>query len=194
MLIYGLAHLQAVLRAYAGHYNGHRPHQSRQQRPPDQNGPLCRVVHGHIADGVRPPGRSVCTVGFPRTATDRPRQPRPASIPKARRTTCLSPGVMPCQGHVREISSRSIAAPGHPAARGDPPYLSQAGDELGDLGEQFCDCRVGVLGEGDDGQVWGVGESLGRELHGERAASPSLSGVCPFRAQGGVQAGCAVGG
>jgi putative transposase len=40
MLMYGQAHLQAVLRAYAGHYNGHRPHQSRQQRHPDQNGPV----------------------------------------------------------------------------------------------------------------------------------------------------------
>jgi hypothetical protein len=33
MLIYGEAHL----RAYIGHYNGHRPHQSRQQRPPDHD-------------------------------------------------------------------------------------------------------------------------------------------------------------
>ena len=34
MLIYGQSHLREVLRTYAGHYNGHRPHQSRNQRPP----------------------------------------------------------------------------------------------------------------------------------------------------------------
>jgi putative transposase len=40
MLIYGENHLRAVLSAYAGHYNGHLPHQSRQQLPPDQDEPI----------------------------------------------------------------------------------------------------------------------------------------------------------
>ena len=35
MLIYNEQQLRSVLREYAGHYNQHRPHQSRQQRPPD---------------------------------------------------------------------------------------------------------------------------------------------------------------
>ena len=26
-----------MLRTYTGHYNGHRPHQFRHQRPPDQD-------------------------------------------------------------------------------------------------------------------------------------------------------------
>ena len=37
ILVYGQQHLRSVLRQYADHYNRHRPHQSRQQRPPDQD-------------------------------------------------------------------------------------------------------------------------------------------------------------
>ncbi len=37
MLIYGERHLGSVLGQYTDHYNRHLPHQSRQQRPPDQD-------------------------------------------------------------------------------------------------------------------------------------------------------------
>jgi hypothetical protein len=41
MLIIGEGHLAAVLAQYISHYNGHRPHRSLGQRPPN---PPTRVV------------------------------------------------------------------------------------------------------------------------------------------------------
>jgi transposase InsO family protein len=37
ILIYNTRHLLAVLGEYLVHYNGHRPHQGRGQRPPDRD-------------------------------------------------------------------------------------------------------------------------------------------------------------
>jgi transposase InsO family protein len=56
VLIYGEQHLRRILAKYSRHYNEHRPHQSREQRPPldepgqpiDMTGQIKRthVVHG----------------------------------------------------------------------------------------------------------------------------------------------------
>ena len=49
MLIYSERHLLSVLDNFVAHYNRHRPHQSRQQRPPDHDDqadlPLDLPVH-----------------------------------------------------------------------------------------------------------------------------------------------------
>ena len=60
LLIYGEQHLRRVLAEYAQHYNEHRPHQSREQRPPvhkpgqsvDVTARIVRrqVVHGLISE------------------------------------------------------------------------------------------------------------------------------------------------
>ena len=48
MLIYDQRHLRSVLGEYAAHYNRHRPHQSRQQRPPDQDGQASAPLDGPV--------------------------------------------------------------------------------------------------------------------------------------------------
>ena len=46
ILILGERRLALVLGEYVSHYNGHRPHQSRQQRPPDVQAQPVRDVAG----------------------------------------------------------------------------------------------------------------------------------------------------
>jgi transposase InsO family protein len=48
MLIYDERHLRSVLEEYAEHDNAHRPHQSRQQRPPDQDDHVVVPLEGRI--------------------------------------------------------------------------------------------------------------------------------------------------
>jgi transposase InsO family protein len=48
MLIYDERHLRSVLTEYAGHYNRHRPHQSRQQRPPDHDEPVAAPLSAQV--------------------------------------------------------------------------------------------------------------------------------------------------
>ncbi|WP_433518108.1 integrase core domain-containing protein [Nonomuraea sp. CA-143628] len=48
MLIYDERHLRSVLNEYTKHYNAHRPHQSRRQRPPDQDEGIVVPMEGRI--------------------------------------------------------------------------------------------------------------------------------------------------
>jgi len=53
LLIVNSRHLQAVLLAYAKHYNGHRPHQSREQQAPDTEALPVRTAADLDAQRVR---------------------------------------------------------------------------------------------------------------------------------------------
>ncbi|MBA2897684.1 hypothetical protein [Nonomuraea soli] len=48
MLIYDERHLRSILEEYTQPYNNHRPHQSRQQRPPDQDEHVVVPMEGQI--------------------------------------------------------------------------------------------------------------------------------------------------
>jgi hypothetical protein len=48
MLIFGESHLRSVLAEYAQHYNGRRPHRSRQLRPPRPDHPAADLSKKRI--------------------------------------------------------------------------------------------------------------------------------------------------
>jgi putative transposase len=57
LLIHGERHLRRVLTEYARHYNEHRPHQSREQRPPlhepgHSADVTARIKHTHVVQGL----------------------------------------------------------------------------------------------------------------------------------------------
>jgi len=48
MLIFGERHLRAILAAYEAHYNGRRPHRSRQLHPPRPDHPAADLSQERI--------------------------------------------------------------------------------------------------------------------------------------------------
>ena len=48
MLIFGQRHLRTILAQYEGHYNGRRPHRSRQLRPPQPDHPAADLSQERI--------------------------------------------------------------------------------------------------------------------------------------------------
>jgi transposase InsO family protein len=48
MLILGQRHLRTILAQYEGHYNGRRPHRSRQLRPPRPDHPVADLSQERI--------------------------------------------------------------------------------------------------------------------------------------------------
>ena len=48
MLIFGQRHLQTILAEYEAHYDGRRPHRSRQLRPPRPDHPVADLSQERI--------------------------------------------------------------------------------------------------------------------------------------------------
>ena len=48
MLIFGERHLRSILAGYARHYNGRRPHRSRELRPPRPDHPIADLSQQRI--------------------------------------------------------------------------------------------------------------------------------------------------
>jgi putative transposase len=53
MLIVNQRHLQAVIEEYCLHYNGERPHRSRNLRPPASRSDRIQTAGGQVEPGTR---------------------------------------------------------------------------------------------------------------------------------------------
>lgn len=90
ILIYNEAHAAQVLTEYIQHYNGHRPHQSRRQLPPDSAEP---PVQATVTDFQAHPIRRQSILGglineYPRRLTERHRRSAQRRIQFSSGTGC----------------------------------------------------------------------------------------------------------
>lgn len=150
MLIHGEAHLRAVLQTYAGHYNGHLPHQSRHQRPPDHDVPVVvpltapvqrwKVLGGvineyhpsRVSDSENPQARPVATFGAVQGATSAHGGANTPPVPAPGLSACSSwqltglRGV--CRGFQRRECDQAKREKGRP--RSTMTGASQRGQHL----------------------------------------------------------------
>ncbi len=63
--LFGQAHARKVLAAYEDHFNGHRPHQTRDRTPPDADIAEVSPIEGRIRRGQVPPPPSTSTTEPP---------------------------------------------------------------------------------------------------------------------------------
>ena len=85
MLIFGQRHLQSILAQYVAHYNGRRPHRSRQLRPPRPDYPTADFSQKRIKRRAnRPPStqaRHVYVVQCPPCSARHSVSPRLGPLP-----------------------------------------------------------------------------------------------------------------
>jgi hypothetical protein len=74
MLIFGQRHLRSILAQYVAHYNGRRPHRSRQLHPPRPDHPVADLSQERIKRGPSSAASSTNTSG-PRRSQGQDRWP-----------------------------------------------------------------------------------------------------------------------
>jgi transposase InsO family protein len=120
MLIYNERHLRAVLDEYTDHYNRHRPHQSRRQRPPDSDKPVVTRLDAPIRRRKVLGGVITSITGRRRRSYESPGQLTPSSFGAVHGITRFcSPCPHPSDGarRIQMHSSSPVPRPWRPSAR-----------------------------------------------------------------------------